>query len=72
MENEHSDAELFRAKLEELDMTQASFARWMLEHGDNRPIQTIARNVRRIANGEAKLSGEMRIILHFASQAQGK
>jgi hypothetical protein len=60
----------FRQALEELGETQASFARWLLENGDERPPVTVARAVRRYATGEAKVSGEMRVLLHMLRKAK--
>lgn len=53
----------FRGQLEALNMTQRGFARWMRERGDDRKPEAIERHVRRMANGEARISGEMRVIL---------
>ena len=51
--------------LEELGETQASLARVMQKHGDDRTFETIQRNLRRMASGEARVSGEMRVLLNF-------
>ena len=61
----HEDAEWFRATLKRLGHTQTSFGRWMGELGDTRPEDTIARSIRRMATGEAKVPGEMRVLLHL-------
>ncbi len=58
-----ASAAWFRAELRALGQTQTGLARWMKEHGDDRLPATILRNVQRMANGEARVSGEMRVIL---------
>lgn len=62
----------FRAQLAELGLTQSSFARWLQEHGDDRRLGTILRHVQRMANGEARVSGEMRVILTMMLAGQRK
>jgi hypothetical protein len=63
-------AEWFRAMLEELGETQASMARLMKRKGDDRNPETIARHMRRMACGEARVSGEMRVILTMMKRAK--
>ena len=58
-------AAYFRATLAELGETQSSLARLMARHGDDRKPGTILRNIQRMAIGEARLSGEMRVLLNF-------
>jgi hypothetical protein len=53
----------FRAELEALGQTQTGFARWMQRRGDDRKPATIIRHIQRMASGEARVSGEMRVIL---------
>jgi hypothetical protein len=60
----------FRAALEELGETQASKARLMKRKGDDRLPETIARHMRRMATGEARVSGEMRVILTMMQRAK--
>jgi hypothetical protein len=55
----------FKAQLEELGQTQSGFARWLEKRGDDRKPGTILRHVQRMANGEARVSGEMRVILNM-------
>ena len=62
----------FREALEELGETQASMARLMKRKGDDRQPQTIARNIRRMATGEARVSGEMRVILTMMKRAKDR
>jgi hypothetical protein len=63
-------ARWFRAMLEELGETQASMARLMKRKGDDRQPETIARHMRRMATGEARVSGEMRVILTMMLRAK--
>jgi hypothetical protein len=60
----------FREVLEALGETQASMARLMKRKGDDRQLETIARHMRRMANGEARVSGEMRVILTMMLRAK--
>jgi hypothetical protein len=66
------DAEWFRVMLKEIGETQSSLARLMERNGDDRKAATILRNIQRMANGEARVSGEMRVILTMISRAQKK
>lgn len=56
-------AEWFRERLGDLGLSQSAMARLMLERGDDRPVNTILRNLGRMASGEARVSGEMRVLL---------
>lgn len=56
--------------LEELGETQASMARLMKRKGDDRQPATIERHMRRMACGEARVSGEMRVILSMMLRAK--
>lgn len=58
-------AAFFRAALAELGETQSSMARLMKRWGDDRQPATILRNIQRMANGEARVSGEMRVLINF-------
>jgi hypothetical protein len=58
-------AAFFRAALQELEESQSSLARLMQRYGDDRKPATILRNIQRMANGEARVSGEMRVLLNF-------
>jgi len=53
----------FKAALEELGETQSSLARLMHRKGDDRQPATILRTIQRMATGEARVSGEMRVVL---------
>ena len=60
----------FRAALEELGETKSSFARLLNRKGDDRQPDTIMRNLRRMAAGDARVSGEMRVILTMMLRAR--
>jgi hypothetical protein len=63
----------FRAEIDALGMTQTGFAKWLKRRGDDRKDATILRHVQRMANGEARVSGEMRVILSMMrAGAKGK
>jgi hypothetical protein len=67
----HDDTLLFRSTLAELGLTIGGLTRVMIRHGDCRPATTIKRRMRRIANGEIRLSGEMRVILGMLRRGRG-
>lgn len=60
----------FREKLSTLGLGQSALARLMLASGDDRQMTTILRTLSRMANGEARVSGEMRALLGLLEQAQ--
>ncbi len=60
----------FREKLRILGLGQSALARLMLASGDDRQMNTILRTLSRMANGEARVSGEMRALLGLLEQAQ--
>jgi hypothetical protein len=62
----------FRAELEALGMTQSGLAKWLEKRGDDRKPATILRHVQRMANGEARVSGEMRVILSMMRAGAAK
>lgn len=55
----------FRAALEEIGETHAGLAKLLQRNGDDRQPATILRHIQRMATGEARVSGEMRVILTF-------
>lgn len=55
----------FKAQLAELEMSQSQFARWLRARGDDRKPQTVLRHIQRMAAGQARVSGEMRVILNM-------
>jgi hypothetical protein len=63
-------AAYFLAALEELGETKASFARLLKRKGDDRQPDTIIHNLRRMAAGDARVSGEMRVILTMMLRAK--
>jgi hypothetical protein len=62
----------FRAALEALGETQSSLARLMKRKGDDRQPNTILRNIQRMASGDARVSGEMRVILTMMQRAKDR
>jgi len=60
----------FRAELEALGETKASMARLMKRKGDDRAPNTIERHMQRMATGDARVSGEMRVILTMMRRAK--
>lgn len=53
----------FREQLEALGVGNSALARAIIENGDDRQFDTIVRGLRRMATGEARVSGEMRALL---------
>ena len=62
----------FRITLAELGETQSSLARLMHREGDDRKPATILRTIQRMATGEARVSGEMRVILTMMQRAKNR
>ena len=62
------EAQWFRDQLASLGMNQARFIRFLLDHGDDRGLATVQRQVSRMANGGTRVSSEMRVILRLAMQ----
>ncbi len=62
----------FRAALDEIGESQAGLVRLMIGHGDDRSPETIRRHLQRMASGEARLSGEMRVVLDFLRRGRRK
>ena len=56
----------FRAALDDASLTQAAFARWLVEHGHTAQPATVARSVRRWA--EIGPPGEVVVILRLLAQ----
>jgi hypothetical protein len=65
------DAARFNAALERLGHTQASFCRFMIEHGDPRKLAALQRQMGRYARGERSVSGEMWVLLDVLEKANG-
>ena len=63
-------AAFFLAALQVLEENQSSFARVMKKNGDDRKPETILRSIQRMASGEARVSGEMRVLLTFMMQGK--
>jgi hypothetical protein len=63
-------AAFFLAALQVLEENQSSFARLMKKNGDDRKPETILRNIQRMASGEGRVSGEMRVLLTFMTRGK--
>jgi hypothetical protein len=66
-----SEAYEFRARIAALGFNQSSFARRMIELGDDRGEKTILRSIQRMASGDARVSGEMRALLGLMERTVG-
>jgi hypothetical protein len=62
----------FRAFLAEIGETQSSFAKTLKRIGDDRSPGTILRHIQRMATGEARISGEMRVIMAIMRNSRKK
>jgi hypothetical protein len=62
----------FRAELAEIGETQSGLARLMKRCGDDREQGNILRSIQRMAAGDARISGEMRVLLHFLRTGRRK
>jgi hypothetical protein len=62
----------FRQALVDLGETQSSLARLMKRKGDDRQPNTILRTIQRMATGDARVSGEMRVILTMMQRAKAR
>lgn len=58
-------AVLFRSLLEQIGETESSFAKFMVDMGDDREDATILRGIQRISSGQARFSGEMRVLMNL-------
>lgn len=67
-----TDAERFRDSLDDLGLNQSGLAGLMTELGDSREMKTILRSIQRMAGSEARLSGEMHVILTLLSREQAR
>ena len=65
-------ARWFRERLAEVGETQGGLARLMKRCGDDRTEKNILRSIQRMAAGDARVSGEMRVILHFLDKSRAK
>ena len=66
------NSERLRAQLEDLGFSQTGFAGLMTALGDNREIKTILRSIQRMASGDARLSGEMQVILTLLKREEAR
>lgn len=60
----------FRSQLENLCLTQSALAVRLRDLGDDRSVETILRSIQRMATGDARVSGEMKVILRLLQQNQ--
>lgn len=67
-----SDSARLRESLGELKLNQSAFAGVMSELGDSREMKTILRSIQRMAGDEARLSGEMHVILTLLKREQSR
>jgi len=61
-----------RTELGRLGWSQTGFAGLMTALGDSREIKTVLRSIQRMANGDARLSGEMQVILTLLKREEAR
>jgi hypothetical protein len=61
-------AQWFRDRLAVLGLAQSELARRMIAAGDDRQFATILRSIQRMAQGQARVSGEMRALLAMLAE----
>jgi hypothetical protein len=66
------DAEALRASIESMSMNQSSFAGHLSELGDKRELKTILRSIQRMASADARVSGEMQVILTLLERERSR
>jgi hypothetical protein len=66
------DAARFTAALEDLGFTQASFCRFLMDHGDPRKLPALQRQIGRFSRGERSVSGEMWVLLGLLKRQKGR
>jgi hypothetical protein len=71
-EIELNPAAEMRDRLNELSLNQTNLAQVMTELGDSREMKTILRSIQRMAGREARLSGEMQVILALLKREQSR
>jgi hypothetical protein len=58
----------FRHRLDALSLSQSGLAVRLRDLGDDRSVETILRSIQRMATGEARVSGEMKVIIRLLEQ----
>jgi len=66
------DARTLRASIDNMQLNQSSFAGLLSELGDTRELKTILRSIQRMANSDAKVSGEMQVILKLLERDRSR
>lgn len=70
--NEAVEAARFREAITGLELNQSRFAGLMNALGDRREMKTILRSIQRMAGEEARVSGEMQVILTLLEREQAR
>lgn len=66
------ESEALRSAIEGLELNQSSFAGLLSELGDKRELKTILRSIQRMANADARVSGEMQVILTLLQRDESR
>lgn len=69
---ESAEAAKFREAITGLELNQSRFAGLMNALGDRREMKTILRSIQRMAGEEARVSGEMQVILTLLEREQAR
>lgn len=68
----NDDASQLRGELDGLGFSQSRFAGLLTALGDRREIKTVLRSIQRMATGDARLSGEMQVILTLLKREEAR
>lgn len=72
VDGDRAHADAMRAALEGMNLNQSGFAALMRGLGDGREFRTILRSVQRMATGDARVSGEMQVILSLLGRDRSR
>jgi hypothetical protein len=65
-------ADALRASIDDMKMSQSGFANLLSELGDTRELKTILRSIQRMAAADARISGEMHVILTLLQRERAR
>jgi hypothetical protein len=66
------EADAMRAAIAGMSLNQSSFAALMSGLGDGREFRTILRSIQRMASADARVSGEMQVILSLLARDRAR
>ena len=69
---DRAEADALRAAIEGMELNQSSFAALLRGLGDGRELRTILRSIQRMAAADARVSGEMQVILSLLGRDRAR